>query len=96
MQTERARLGEQLQDALRAPVTVDDGRVATLEEEAESLRRELDRTRAQLTDALLRDDRVAGAGDEELRAELDTTHIELLRAKDDLSAAEHDGGSRPP
>ena len=96
LQTERARLGEQLQDALRAPVTVDDGRVATLEDEAESLRRELDRTRAQLTDALLRDDRVAGAGDEELRAELDTNHIELLRAKDDLSAAEHDGGSCPP
>ena len=87
LQSERTRLGEQLQDALRAPVTVDDGRVATLEDEAESLRRELDRTRAQLTDALLRDDRVAGAGDEELRAELDATHIELLRAKDDLSAA---------
>jgi len=87
LQAERTRLGEQLQDALRAPVTVDDGRLTTMEEETERLRRELDRTRAQLTDALLRDDRVAGAGDEELRSELDTTHIELLRVKDDLSAA---------
>ena len=87
LRTERARLGEQLQDALRAPVTVDDNRITTLQDEAESLRRELDRTRAQLTDALLRDDRVAGAGDEQLRDELDTTHIELLRTKDDLSAS---------
>ena len=87
LRAERARLGEQLQDALRAPVSVDDGRLGALEDEAESLRRELDRTRVQLTDALLRDARVAGAGDEELRAELDSTHIELLRIKDDLSAA---------
>ena len=87
LRAERARLGEQLQDALRAPVTVDDGRIAAFEEEAESLRRELDNTRAQLTDALLRDDRVAGAGDEELRTELDSTHIELLRTKDDLTAS---------
>ena len=87
LRAERARLGEQLQDALREPVTVDDGRIAAMEEEAESLRRELDNTRAQLTDALLRDDRVAGAGDEELRTELDSTHIELLRTKDDLTAS---------
>ena len=90
LRAERARLGEQLQDALREPVTVDDGRIAAMEEEAESLRRELDNTRAQLTDALLRDDRVAGAGDEELRTELDSTHIELLRTKDDLTRLEHD------
>ena len=88
LRTERARLSEQLQDALRMPVEADGGRAAALEHEKEELHRQLDRTRAELTEALLRPDRSQADGtDSEIRSELDTTHVELLRTKDDLSAA---------
>ena len=87
LQAERARLGEQLQDALRAPVGADEGRMAALEHEAADLRRELDRATTDLHDAQARAARPSGAvADEDLIGELDTTHVELLRTKDDLSA----------
>ncbi len=126
--SERSRLSEQLQDALRQPVGVDDGRVVALEDEAASLRTELEQTQADLRDARVRAERsatdasddarvtaledeaaslrteleqtqadlearvradrsMADASDGELRAELDATHVELLRTKDDLSAS---------
>jgi len=127
---ERARLSEQLQDALRQPVEAGDGRVSALENEAASLREDLQAAKRDLREAQVRveqaaearedDDRVAeleamaedlraqlaaakhdlreaqiraervpdaGADDGELRSELDATHIELLRTKDDLTAS---------
>jgi hypothetical protein len=125
---ERTRLGEQLQDALRQPVAVDDGRMAALEAEAADLRASLAETRRDLREAQVRAERAAEAGDDErvatleaeaaelrdalaetrrdlreaqvraertateapddeLRSELDETHIELLRTKDDLTAS---------
>jgi chromosome segregation ATPase len=85
---ERTRLGEQLQDALRQPVGVDDGRIATLEAEAEDLRQELRETRRELREAQVRAERTpSDAADDEIRSELDATHVELLRTKDDLTAS---------
>jgi hypothetical protein len=85
---ERVKLGEQLQDALRQPVTVDDGRISALEAEAASLRDELRDARRDLREAQVRAERVDDGDDTELRSELDTTHVELLRVKDDLTAQE--------
>ena len=127
---ERARLSEQLQDALRQPVEAGDGRVATLEAEAASLREDLQAAKRDLREAQVRveqaaeathdDARIAeleasaeslreeltaakhdlreaqvlaertpgnGADDSALRSELDATHVDLLRTKDDLSAS---------
>jgi hypothetical protein len=126
---ERTRLGEQLQDALRQPVGIDDGRVSALEAEAEALRGDLEKTRRDLREAQVRAERTptdapddgrvealeaeaealrgdlektrrdlreaqvraertpTDAPDDELRTELDATHVELLRTKDDLTAS---------
>ena len=87
LQTERTRLGEQLRDALRAPVEADEGRVAVLEEETRDLRGELERTRAELREAVVRAERAPLGEDTDLQSELDSTHVELLRTKDDLATA---------
>jgi chromosome segregation ATPase len=88
LKAERARLEEQLKDALRAPVDTDEGRVAVLEAEAADLRRELELARTELREAVMNADRPTMAGDEsELQAELDAMHVELLRSKDDLMTA---------
>ncbi len=87
LRTERTRLGEQLQDALRVPVDADASRVPSLEREKEDLLRQLDRSRAELTEALLSPRTSPEGSDDELRGELDATHVELLRTKDDLSSA---------
>jgi len=127
---ERAKLSNQLRDALRVPVDADAGRVAALEGEAaelraeleiaknelrdaithadrsddrdgvdprrmgeletqaSELRAELELTRTELREAMLRADRPATVvDDEELQAELDTMHVELLRTKDDLATS---------
>jgi chromosome segregation ATPase len=85
---ERTRLGEQLQEALRQPVGVDDGRVAALEADSEDLRQQLRDARRDLREAQIRAERTSeGAPDDALRTELDATHVELLRTKDDLSAS---------
>jgi hypothetical protein len=83
---ERSKLSEQLQEALRQPVTVDDARVEALESEAAALRDELGAARSDLREAQVRAERTPGGDDSELRTELDATHVELLRAKDDLDA----------
>jgi uncharacterized phage infection (PIP) family protein YhgE len=83
---ERSKLSEQLQEALRQPVTVDDARVEALEAEAAALRDELNGARSDLREAQVRAERTPGADDGELRTELDATHVELLRAKDDLDS----------
>jgi DNA repair exonuclease SbcCD ATPase subunit len=87
LREERARLGEQLQDALRVPVDADEGRVAALEHEAKDLREELERARAELRTAVVAADRISIGDDTDLQAELDATHVELLRTRDDLSTA---------
>ena len=127
---ERAKLSDQLRDALRVPVDADAGRVAALEKEAaelraeleiaknelrdaiahadrsgeregvdpsrmaeletqaSELRAELELTRTELREAMLRADRPATViDDEELQAELDSMHVELLRTKDDLATS---------
>jgi hypothetical protein len=88
LRSERARLSEQLQDALRAPVGSDEVRAAAAEREAAELRVELERARAALEEAAQHAERVAGAADDDVRTELDATHVELLRTKDDLTATE--------
>src|SRR4029079_942721 len=66
----------------------DPRRMAELETQASELRAELELTRTELREAMLRADRPATVvDDEELQAELDTTHIELLRTKDDLATS---------
>ncbi|MDP9184679.1 MAG: hypothetical protein M3O29_03305, partial [Actinomycetota bacterium] len=87
LQAERGRLGEQLQDALRAPVNADEARVGILEAEAKDLRQELERTRAELREAVVKAGRTDVVDDSELQSELDATHVELLRTKDDLNTA---------
>jgi predicted nucleic acid-binding Zn-ribbon protein len=84
--SERVKLSEQLQEALRQPVTLDDGRVEALEAEAAALREELREARGELRQAQVRAERTTDGDDDELRQELDATHVELLRAKDDLDA----------
>jgi chromosome segregation ATPase len=127
---ERAKLSEQLRDALRVPVDADAGRVAALEAEAVDLRAELDVAKNELRDAIAHADRAgapdgadarrlaeleteasqlraelalartelreaivraerpdSAADDPEVRAELDSMHVELLRTKDDLTTA---------
>jgi chromosome segregation ATPase len=86
LKTERGRLEQQLRDALRAPVEADEGRVAVLEAEAVDLRRELEHTKTELREAVVRTGYEARE-DSELQTELDATHVELLRTRDDLATA---------
>jgi len=54
---ERAKLSDQLRDALRVPVDADAGRVAALEAEAADLRTELEVAKNELRDAIAHADR---------------------------------------
>jgi hypothetical protein len=87
LKTERGRLEEQLRDALRAPVEADEARVAVLEAEAIDLRAALDRAQSELREATVRAGRTTEGDDSDLQSELDATHVELLRTKDDLTTA---------
>jgi len=86
---ERAKLSDQLRDALRVPVGADAGRMAALESEAAALRAELEVAKNELRDAILRTDRTDDPDGADLHrmAELETEAQEL-RAELELARTE--------
>ena len=90
---ERTRLSEQLQDALRQPVGIDDGRAAALEAEAAELRVDLEAARRDLREAQVRAEqaRLESSDDERvesLEAEAADLRSELEAVRRDLREAQ--------